>query len=236
MPITGFEVVPLREHVKERLLRELVEGALGSGEQIRVRQLAQRLSVSMTPAREALTQLETEGWVRLHPNRGFFAAPLSLSEARSIYPILGAMEALAVQLQGKESRLLQGRLREINDDMICAADNALLALECDKRWHEALVAGCTNAVLLDLLRTLRIRAERYERAYMRASGRISSSADDHHRIITALTRSPGRVPELLRNHWAPSSTFVELWLTAVSEDAASPHTNGTFRQHDRSSA
>lgn len=208
---------PLRDQIRTTLRDDLLEGRLQPGEQIRVAPLAERLAVSMTPAREALTQLEAEGWVVLYPNRGFFVAPVTVEEAEALYPVLAGLEGLAVELRDPLPPELPRRLRAINGEMAAAAaaGEAMLAFECDRRWHEALVESCANPFLLDHLRSVRKRTERYERAYMRDSGRVPGSTKDHAGIITALEASPERVPGLLREHWRLSLDFVRMWLSAA---------------------
>ncbi len=88
--------------------------------------------------------------------------------------------------------------------------------ECDLEWHATLVEGCPNSLLLNHLRSVRNRAERYERAYMAHSGSVPFSTDDHRRIIEALQGDPRQARGLLRAHWERSSAFVHRWLTDES--------------------
>jgi DNA-binding GntR family transcriptional regulator len=203
---------PLREDVRRRLRQDLLEGRLAPGEQIRLAQLAERLSVSMTPAREALTQLETEGWVVARPNRGFFVPAMTMAEAESIYPLLSTLEGLAVELQGPIPTARLRELRELNQQMAERADQPARAFAFDLRWHLTLVRGCPNGLVLEHLRSVRSLAERYERAYMRSSGRIPFSLADHERIVEALEQRQDKVPAMLRKHWALSLDFVRSWL------------------------
>jgi DNA-binding GntR family transcriptional regulator len=203
---------PIRDLLRERVRRDLVRGKIPPGEPIRLEPLAERHSVSITPVREALTQLQAEGWVVLHPNRGFFAAPMTLEEARSIYPLLSALEGLAVELTGAPSRDHLDQLREINRRLAAFSEKPQRALELDRRWHEALVRRCANDLLLEHLRSVRTRSERYERAYMRHSGRVPTSAHDHERIVEALADDPARARGMLREHWNRSLAFVREWL------------------------
>lgn len=215
---------PLRDQIRAQLRDDLLKGRLRAGEQIRLAPLAERLAVSPTPAREALTQLEAEGWVVLYPNRGFFVAPVTVEEAEALYPVLAGLEGLALELQDPLPAELPNQLRAINGEMAAAAaaDDATLAFECDRRWHEALVDSCANPFLLVHLRSVRQRAERYERAYMRDSGRVPGSTEDHAGIIAALEAWPERVPGLLREHWRLSLDFVRTWLALGVEAGDGP--------------
>jgi DNA-binding GntR family transcriptional regulator len=63
----------------------LVYYRFAPGEQLRVADLAKRLSISTTPVREALNRLHAEGFLVLQPHRGFFAKALSLREMTDLY-------------------------------------------------------------------------------------------------------------------------------------------------------
>src|ERR1700690_1934348 len=90
-----FKAGNLRLRVSDSL-QELLIGAMIPVGRINESQLAKRLHVSRTPLREALVSLEREGFV-MSGGRGFAVPPLREREARAIYPILGALEGLALR-------------------------------------------------------------------------------------------------------------------------------------------
>jgi DNA-binding GntR family transcriptional regulator len=67
------------------------------GQKLHHQQLSERLGVSRTPVREALTRLVQEGYVSLLPNRGFTCKEIRLQEASELYELREALEALAVE-------------------------------------------------------------------------------------------------------------------------------------------
>src|ERR687897_260433 len=67
------------------------------GQKLHHQQLSERLGVSRTPIREALTRLVQEGYVSLLPNRGFTCKEIRLQEANELYELREALEALAVE-------------------------------------------------------------------------------------------------------------------------------------------
>jgi DNA-binding GntR family transcriptional regulator len=67
------------------------------GQKLHHQQLSERLGVSRTPVREALTRLVQEGYVSLLPNRGFTCKEIRLQEANELYELREALEALAVE-------------------------------------------------------------------------------------------------------------------------------------------
>ncbi|MBB3083909.1 GntR family transcriptional regulator [Geodermatophilus sabuli] len=91
--MTSFEV-PLtrREAVVRRLRQEITAGQLPAGTVLKDAELAARLGVSITPVREAITQLAAEGLVDVAPNRTRKVAGLT---QKSALELVDVMELLA---------------------------------------------------------------------------------------------------------------------------------------------
>src|SRR5918992_3994722 len=67
------------------------------GQKLHHQELSERLGVSRTPVREALTRLVQEGYASLLPNRGFTCKEIRLQEADELYELREALEAFAVE-------------------------------------------------------------------------------------------------------------------------------------------
>jgi DNA-binding GntR family transcriptional regulator len=67
------------------------------GQKLHHQQLSERLGVSRTPVREALTRLVQEGYVSFLPNRGFTCKEIRMQEAEELYEVREALEAFAVE-------------------------------------------------------------------------------------------------------------------------------------------
>jgi DNA-binding GntR family transcriptional regulator len=67
------------------------------GQKLHHQELSERLGVSRTPVREALTRLVQEGYVSFLPNRGFTCKEIRLQEAEELYELREAVEAFAVE-------------------------------------------------------------------------------------------------------------------------------------------
>src|SRR5260370_33473392 len=65
------------------------------GQKLHHQQLSERLGVSRTPVREALTRLVQEGYVSFLPNRGFTCKEIRMQEAEELYELREALEAFA---------------------------------------------------------------------------------------------------------------------------------------------
>lgn len=206
---------PLRDEVRRALLRSLLRGDLPPGSSISEPALAAALGLSRTPLREALLGLETEGMVASDPGRGFTVARLSRREVDEIYPMLWTLEALALRTSAVPDAARLKELQSINRLLAKSRRDAEAALENDRRWHQALLAGCTNALLLETIAALRNRAFRYEFAYMRESGGVITSVSQHAEIIDALRQGHRRqAVARLESNWHVSVEFLVPWLEA----------------------
>lgn len=87
-----------RDQVVESIREAVLSGELQPGERLEQDKLALRFSVSPTPVREALRQLEAEGVVDYNPHRGVRVAEVDWRDVREIYLIRGTLEALATRL------------------------------------------------------------------------------------------------------------------------------------------
>lgn len=86
----------LREQIYDFLRKELHSGNLAPGSSINLNELTRLLGVSKTPLRDALLQLEVEGFVNFSARRGVFVNRLTLDAIRHCYEMLGALEVAVI--------------------------------------------------------------------------------------------------------------------------------------------
>jgi DNA-binding GntR family transcriptional regulator len=83
----------LRSQVYEYLRSELKEGNLKPGMFVSINQIMKNLDLSRTPLRDALLQLQTEGFVTFLPQRGLRINELSQQDIEDMYEMLGALDS-----------------------------------------------------------------------------------------------------------------------------------------------
>lgn len=86
----------LREQIYDFLRQELHSGNLVPGASVNLNELTRFLGVSKTPLRDALLQLEVEGFVTFSARRGVFVNRLTMDEIRHCYEMLGALEMAVI--------------------------------------------------------------------------------------------------------------------------------------------
>jgi DNA-binding GntR family transcriptional regulator len=150
----------LREQVYDHLRQLLNRGELRPGAFLDLDALETRLGVSRTPLRDALLQLESEGFVTILPRRGVQVRALTRDDVRHLYGIVGALEGAA--LLAAPPRLgpaEAGALRRLNREMKQAVDAGDFDryYERNLAFHDVFLDRCDNERLVRLVRTLKQR-------------------------------------------------------------------------------
>jgi DNA-binding GntR family transcriptional regulator len=203
----------LRIRVRTLLRDHLLEGQLPPASRINESEVAARFGVSRTPLREALLGLEKEGLLDHAAGRGFFVRPLSVEEAREIYPVLWTLESLALQLRGFPDAAELSTLRKINTRLEAHLSKPREALTLDTEWHRTLLRPCHNKRLLLMIRDVKRAAYRYEYAFMQHSNCIVGSVDQHRDIMDALGKGDmNHAVEMLKENWRVTLECTEKWL------------------------
>ncbi|GAA1394225.1 GntR family transcriptional regulator [Pseudonocardia kongjuensis] len=115
--------------VTERLRDAIVSGVLPAGSRLVQAELAATLEVSVTPVREALRELESQGLVDFDPFRGATVHQVSLAELDEVYEIRRTLIPIAAR----------ERVRTITDEEIEEAEAiaSAMSLRSDStRWVE----------------------------------------------------------------------------------------------------
>ncbi len=181
--------VESRPNISETLantLRDMIFDAdLSAGERINEVHLSQRLGISRTPLREALTMLVAEGALISIPRRGCFVRALTRKEFEDIYPMRAILDPEALKLSGIPSAESFERL-ERSHAKIRAAKDMKTRMSLDDAWHLELVSECENQVLIGLIKHFMHRFRRYGLAFAREREVIEAANREHVEIIQAL--------------------------------------------------
>ncbi len=137
--------------VRDALRKAIFSGELAAGMQLRQDELASRFGTSRIPVREALRQLESEGLVTLHPNRGAAVSSVSLEDV---------LELLEIRI-GLECRALKLAIPNMVDADLDSAAEILGGYdnepepqkwgEMNWRFHETLYVPCNRPKLLSMI-------------------------------------------------------------------------------------
>ena len=197
-----------REEVYGQLLGWITDGTLGPEEVLRDAAIAERLGVSRTPVREALRRLEDEGLVETALNRWTRVAPLNLAQAAELYPVIGALEDLALtlaapQLTAADLALLDTLNARLHGAL--GAGDARAAVQADAAFHGVWTGRSGNAELQGTLAALKRKLQRVELAYFDLPSAAACSVLEHAAVLRALRAQDGvAARQALRQNWQGS--------------------------------
>lgn len=190
--------------VYEELKDAIVDLRLAPGDPLREATLAERLGVSKTPIREALTRLEQDGLVETTSFKGAVVTGYSRQDLLDIYELRELLENAAVRVAA-ESMSEQDR---DHLDRICRESRGLQRGD-DTGRLSALISEF-DTVLFDQVRNHRIRAlienlrahlTRIGQLTAEIPGRIAASVDEHEKIVEAIAaRDPQLAEQHMREH------------------------------------
>lgn len=205
------ERVCLRDAAYDRLRGWILDGTLAPGEQLRDEALADALGMSRTPIREALARLAEEGLLSTTSTRRTFVSPVTLTQAREVYPIVAALEALALRLALPHvTPAALAEMRAANARLAAALDagDTCAALDADRAVHGAIIAMSGNGELQAMLAALICKVQRIERAFWGAADR-SASVADHERLIACMEASDAAGAQVaLARNWERGLAWV----------------------------
>ncbi len=185
---------------ESRLQSLIVSCDLGASEWIREDAIAKRLGVSRTPIREACARLSSKGLLEHVPRRGYRLPPLSSHDLNEIYPVLVELEVLSIRQRSLGPGGVAAKLRSLNFDPLRPPKDTAAFAAVDFAWHDGLVAGSGNRVLVTHFRMLYTRVSRYIHYYWTEPD-PQTSADEHDQIARAIERDDTDLAiALLRTH------------------------------------
>lgn len=179
----------LKEQVYDYLQAQFRQRQLQPGDMIQMEATSQKLGISKTPLRDALIQLEMEGFVTINPRRGIFVNTLTIDDIREFYQVIGALESSA--LQAAFSCLDAVRLKNINKlnrEMHQAIEGNDFNLFYEKNlcFHNSYIDLCGNSTLIRIIGNLKKRLYDFPRQKKWVKEWEESSIREHQEIVDFL--------------------------------------------------
>jgi DNA-binding GntR family transcriptional regulator len=168
------------------------------------RRLAQDFGISRTPVREAMAQLERDGFVRSVPRRGVYVVRKTKREVIELITAWAALEGMAARLitETADEAEIAGLRR-----MFATFENGEVRAHLDEysdvniEFHQAIIRMSHNSVLIDLAENLFTHMRIIRRKTIGEKDRADRSIRDHMHIIEALeARDTERAEALARDH------------------------------------
>lgn len=150
---------------------------------------AKNLGVSKTPLRDALIQMECEGFVSILPRRGVLLKRLTLEEIREILEVVGALESAILKSVFDQITVQQiEKMERINSELRrCIQEKSfehfdLPYYELNISFHDVFIGLSENETMKHLITTMKQRLYDFPRlAYIKEWE--WSNCDEHGRFI-----------------------------------------------------
>ena len=201
----------LRDKVKKHLLFQIHKGNIQIGKTINLASLSRETGISVTPIREALSQLEQVGIINAVPNRGFVVARLTMDEARDLIHTIAQLEVLALEDAIFENADVETlfQLQDKLENVQTIGDGLKILFE----FHKTLVGKCRNKVLLNVLDGLKLRLYFYEHDLVNELAFFEKMGQQTKAIVRAIQEDnlPTAVL-ILKMHWMSVLEYFERML------------------------
>lgn len=167
--------------------------------------LAEKLGVSRTPVREALSRLEQEGLVHMIPRRGAFVIRKTKKEILEIIEVWAALESMAARLATQIAS--DADITKLRDMFVkfeeVGRPEALIDEYSDTniQFHQAIIALSGNDLLIRMADAPLLHMRAIRARTIGERDRASQSIIDHMHIIEAIeARDADLAERLVREH------------------------------------
>ena len=181
--------------VQTEIERMILGGELAAGRRINEKLLAEHLSVSRGPVREACRALAELGLVYLIPNRGVFVKQLEKADAIEVYDFRAGLVALAGLYLAPV--VTANDLKQLRDRVALMESASRIGdfasfQEKNTEFHDYIVATCGNSRLLKTYRSLVKEFQLFRPHGATDQDALKASNVDHRTIVDALEDHDGK--------------------------------------------
>jgi DNA-binding GntR family transcriptional regulator len=188
----------LREKIYQTVRDQITYGNLHPGERLVEAKLVKDFKTSRSPIREALRQLESEGFITSENHRGHRVSKLSINEVDEIYNLRWLLESYAAGLTANQATKKDvATLKRLHEKLKKAANKYDLEkwLDNNTLFHDHLDNHCGNTHLISTIRLLKRRTYRYKYMIVRVSGHFNTAIKHHEGILRACQDNDGKKAE-----------------------------------------
>jgi DNA-binding GntR family transcriptional regulator len=199
-----MKAVPKTKHVNwttrayDYLKEAIIEGEL-ENKYLSEQEIGTYLGCSRTPVREAIRQLQKEGYVNFIPNRGVTVVSLSLKDILEIFQIREALEPFVAKIACKKIPL---EVIEFYDkDMRDTTKSLEQLIFSYNQLHGEILKWAGNERINYILKTFSDQIKRIYKVADKIPGRLELSHQQHQAIFEALkARDEFLIERAVREH------------------------------------
>lgn len=206
---TRLNVQTKAEAVYVEVRHLILQGILEPGGTLSQEALATRLGISITPLREALRRLESDGLIELRAHRTMTVPPLTREDLNEVYAVRRQLDPFAAGVAAKQA----------TDEQIVAiaataavrtAPDLYAELVANRAFHRAIYTAAGNRVLTEILDRLWNRSDRYRLIVLRDRLSQVTALHEHGQIAAAIqSRDARQAARLMDAHVQGTLRMVE---------------------------
>jgi DNA-binding GntR family transcriptional regulator len=202
----------LADLVYDRLLEDILSGALPSGATLKIADLAKTLEVSPSPAREAVLRLAAEGLVTNPTNRSAMIVSFTERDVVEIFQVRELLESGASRLAAQviDGRTV-GEIRQAAEECAALYGDATqkkATLDLDNKFHVLIAQASRNQALVgEIVRvSRRVRVMQWLRL---DAASLKQAYAEHLAVVAALERrDPAAAAAAMTAHIRAASKLV----------------------------
>lgn len=191
--------------IYQKIKQDLADGTFPSGDKLKISKLKEDYDVSLTPLREALSQLAAQGLLDQENNKGFSVPKLSYADILDIKQTRILVETAALELSLKQGDM------EWEASLVAAhykLERLSLSLKDLEAWsqaheefHSILLSGSDSKYLIEFSARLNLALDKY-RSIAEPNPDIRQQLDNQHGELLqlALERNIDKAVEILTSH------------------------------------
>lgn len=223
----------LVEQLAEKINFKIATGEYPPGARLRQEALADEFSVSRTPIREALRQLEVQGIILHVANRGAVVRSPDIREIREAYEVRAELEGLAIELAVKWitdeqiERMKRAQIRMVRAFSKAGHISKMSTkkapnwVEANDEFHGVVLEASGNRRLRQIIQNLHVSfIRKVMLSALAMHGRqMRENIAQHEIILETLERHDAtEARRLMRHHIQRSGELMIAWIESQSSD------------------
>jgi len=222
-PITN-SISSKKDLVKQALREAILSGELAPGTRLIIDDLASQLGVSPIPVREALQQLQADGYVEIQPFLGTRVTPIEAESVVEVFSLLETIEIVSsryacLHLTEEEHQSLKQMVANM-DELVRTRDAEAWSQE-NRRFHQVICDHAGTRLIASVLTKVLDHWDRLHRVFLKEvfADRLPLAQEEHRQILAAIEASdPDGVEAVIRKHNRNALAAYQKYLQVSKEE------------------
>lgn len=194
-----------KDYAREIIKNRIVNNVYKPMDSLTEQSLCTELNISKTPIREALKELEKDGFVKVLPGKGCLVSSISLDYIREIFEIREILECAAARIvaQRSDKSIFEDILRHHESFEYAKNNNVKDSLIAGYSIHSAILESMGNSRLFSFYMTIQSHIIRIRLFFLHQFGitQLNETNAEHREILEAIIAGdPDNAEQVMREH------------------------------------